>query len=296
MDHFIYMAQNFMRFSQKRKERLPSKRAKRQFFWQTSFDLHKLLIQNQEPLVNLFASRKLQKEDVVEIFSNWKELLGEEKSSLKILFEDDALILIDKPTGLICEDRFLPKEFPKKATFVHRLDQNTSGVMIVAKTPEIKEKMIAQFSQNRVKKMYCAILDGVLQEPKGRIESRLSRRSKKMTLFGSSEKGQHALTYFYCLKKIKKATCVLCQPVTGRTHQLRVHFFEKGHPILGDYHYAKSFSYPSHVRRLLLHSLHLECFHPLTKEKIVCDSPLPEEFLQVMGGLSLPAWKNFSFH
>ncbi len=243
--------------------------------------------------VELFASRKLREKDCLEVFSHWKDFLAERQESLSVLFEDDFLIIIDKPSGLVCEDRNLPSSFPKGSTFVHRLDQGTSGVMMVAKNRGIKEKMVTLFASGNVKKFYLAILDGALEEEKGRIESRLARRSQKMALFGSMQNGQHALTLFRKLKKIKKATLVLCQPVTGRTHQLRVHFFEKGHPILGDYTYAKKFAYPSHVKRLLLHSARLEFTHPVTREKLVFESSLPQEFSEVMGGV-MPL-KSFSF-
>jgi RluA family pseudouridine synthase len=241
----------------------------------------------------LFASKKLKEKDFIEIFPHWENFLEEKQDSLTILFEDDSLIIIDKPSGLVCEDRNLPASFPKGSTFVHRLDQGTSGVMMVAKNRKVKEKMVMLFASGNVKKFYLAILDGSLSESKGRIESRLGRRSQKMALFGSMQNGEYALTQFRALKKIKKATLVLCQPVTGRTHQLRVHFFEKGHPILGDYIYAKKFAYPSHVKRLLLHSTRLEFSHPVTKEKMVFTSAPPEEFSQVMGGL--PTWNSFSF-
>ncbi len=236
-------------------------------------------------VIELFTSRKLQEKDCVEISPLWKGLLQETQGALQILYEDDFLILIEKPSGLVCEDKNLPASFPAQSTFVHRLDLGTSGIMMVAKSKEIKEKMVAQFLSKNVKKFYFAILDGIVAENNGRIESYLSRRSQKMTLFGSMQTGKHALTLFRVVKRIKKATLVLCQPVTGRTHQLRVHFFERGHPILGDYVYAKKFSYPSHVERLLLHSARLEFFHPFLKKKMVFDSPLPELFSQVMGGV-----------
>jgi RluA family pseudouridine synthase len=243
--------------------------------------------------VELFASRKLKEKDCVEIFSHWKSLLGEEQIAIEILFEDEYFYIIDKPSGLVCEDRNLPAQFSKGSTFVHRLDQGTSGVMIVAKNQTVKEKMASLFSSRRVQKYYCAILDGVMQDEKGRIESKLTRVSQKMTLFGSSSKGQYALTLFRSLKRIKKATLVLCQPVTGRTHQLRVHFFERKHPILGDYTYAKKFSYPSHVKRLMLHSHRVEFPHPYSREKLAFESPMPNEFSEVMGGI--PTLPSFSF-
>lgn len=228
----------------------------------------------------------------VETFSTHKVKAGDEivlqlthVQSLKPvkIWEDDVLIAYNKPAGVVSE----PKNF--KGHLVHRLDKETSGIILVAKTKDILEKMIELFRQKKVIKKYLAIVDGVVQKSKGTIVSNLApkHRFQGQTIYGSSHKGDHAETRFVKLRSNPKATLLECYPITGRTHQLRVHLQEAGHPIVGDYQYARHFKCGYRAPRHLLHAQEITFPHPLTQQAITVTAPLPDDFEQALKALLL---------
>jgi 23S rRNA-/tRNA-specific pseudouridylate synthase len=228
--------------------------------------------------IETFSTYQLRKRDRVEI-----EVVEAQELKLKILFEDEFLIVCDKPAGLVCE----PKNFPAK--LVHRLDKETSGVLILAKKEPVRHQMIALFTKHRVKKEYVALVDGTVLKKEGKIATRLAKKHayEGQTIYASALKGEEAITEWRCLGNGQKSAFLLCQPITGRTHQLRVHLKEIGHPILGDTQYAKKFVCPVQPHRHLLHAYRISFPHPLTGETVTVEAPLPEDFLEALEAVGM---------
>jgi len=223
--------------------------------------------------IETFSTHALSKGDRVEI-----ELIETQQLTLTILYEDDAIVVCNKPAGMLSDNRNFP------AKLVHRLDKETSGVLILAKTESVCDKMIEAFAQRRVKKEYLAIVDGAVLKKEGKIVSRLAKKHsyEGQTIYASALQGEEAITHWKCLGVGKKESLLLCEPVTGRTHQLRVHLKEMGHPILGDTQYAKKFSSPLSVHRQMLHAYRISFPHPETSQKIEVMAPLPDDFLEAL--------------
>ncbi len=222
------------------------------------------------------------------------EMEGAVSSKLEVLYEDDAIVALNKPAGLVCENEHFHKALPKeygKTLLVHRLDKDTSGVILLAKDLMIKEKMIALFQKKEVVKKYVAIVHGHVEKDSGKEESYLAARSftPGQTSYGSSknEQGKHALTYWKVLCREKSSSLLLCEPITGRTHQLRVHLAEMGHPIMGDLQYGKRAQAPVLAKRQLLHAYSLQFPHPLHSSMVSFSSPLPEDFTSALKKLHM---------
>ncbi len=179
------------------------------------------------------------------------------RSPNEILYEDKELVVCNKSAGITCDAHtFTP------LILVHRLDKETSGVLILAKTLNAKKKMVALFKRKAVKKSYLAIVDGI---PK-----------KEVGLVNTPIDNQEALTHWKLLKKGKNASLLLCEPITGRTHQIRIHLASIGHPILGDLVYGKNFRSPFPAQRHLLHA------YSISFETHKITAPLPKDFLHAM--------------
>lgn len=227
--------------------------------------------------VETFSTHKLSPGDEIVL-----ELDRDARSSKPILlWEDEALRAFDKPAGVVSD----PKNF--KGHLVHRLDKETSGVILVTKSKPILEQMIELFRQKQVDKTYLALVDGVVKDKKGSIISHLSPKHhfQGQTLYGSSAKGELAETRWIKIGQGPKATLLECHPITGRTHQIRVHLMEAGHPIVGDYQYARHFKCGYKARRHLLHASEISFPHPLSKKQITLKAPLPEDFSEALVSL-----------
>lgn len=209
------------------------------------------------------------------------------KINLPIIYEDDDCVVIDKPAGVLSHNK---GEFNPEATvatwlsprleglegnragIVHRLDRSTSGVMIAAKTPEALGWLQKQFSQRKVKKTYVAVVEGKLDPTEAVIDMPVERNPKKPQTFRASSTGKPAITNYKVLKTSDKYSLVELRPLTGRTHQLRVHLKQLGHPILGDTLYGGT-----SAERVYLHAESLEItLH--NKERKVFESPVPAVF------------------
>ena len=250
-------------------------------FWSKQFDAGKVT-SNKMPIK---ASAPLQ--------AGWLSVEVPEQTAhainLPVIYEDDDVMVINKPAGLlthskgVLNDEATVAEFVRPQTdedssnnrpgIVHRLDRDTSGVIITAKTQEAKRWLQGQFSKRKVKKAYIALVDGHLAEPKGIIRLPIERNPKKPQTFRVGAAGKAAETHFEVLESLPGYTLVKLSPQTGRTHQLRVHMAYLGHPIAGDAFYGGS----KHVRRLLLHAISLEITLP-NRERRVFEVPLPQDF------------------
>lgn len=240
--------------------------------------------------IERFASSPLQKGVCVELAPSWKDLLSSEKQIFNILYEDEALRLVDKPSGWVCSEENCSRIFGCGFELIHRLDKDTTGVLALAKGSQAKEKWISLFSEKAVKKDYYAVVDGILREEEGVVENTLIRKGKfqGQTIWGSGKSGLHAVTRWKVLARGKKASLLLCQPITGRTHQIRVHLSEMGHPILIDRQYAASFRCPLFVRRPLLHAFRLQL------GTVKAQAPLPQDFRRALLCLGLQCSQEIS--
>lgn len=210
---------------------------------------------------------------------------------LTILYEDRDIIVIDKSAGLLTVKAMYEKErtahhiltnYIRKGSFkskkqlfvVHRLDRDTSGVLIFAKSIEAKENLKLQWKN--VRKKYAAVVHGVLKEKNGTITSYLAENEDyEVFSVRDSRKGELAITRYQVIKEAKKFSLLEIELLTGKKNQIRVHFSEKGHPIVGDNKYGKKGEPKS---RLALHSHHLTFRHPHSGKELTFEAELPGFF------------------
>lgn len=203
----------------------------------------------------------------------------------RILYEDDELLIYDKPPAISCDENGILKILKaahRTVQLVHRLDRDTTGVLLLAKSQECYLDLLTQFKKALVRKSYRTIIDGILQAKEGVIDNYLDRKKvyAGQTIWGSVKSGGlHARTEWKRLANGKKAALLLCFPKTGRTHQIRVHMAEMGHPILGDFQYGTHFQSVYRPQRYLLHAQQTSFTHPRTGKVITIESPLPEDFI-----------------
>jgi 23S rRNA pseudouridine1911/1915/1917 synthase len=224
-----------------------------------------------------------------------------EKMSLNIVYDDDDLIVLDKPSGIIVHPGtgnahptlvggllFCYPEIGKvgpaeRPGIVHRLDKETSGLMVVARTVNAYRSLQRQFRERQVDKSYLGLVWGEISQSEGRFTWAIGRHRKhgeRMSI--KTKKPRSAETHFKVMRKYREFTLLEIKPITGRTHQIRVHFAASGHPVVGDSRYGRK---KEKVRspRLFLHAYRLAFFHPRTGRMMEFFSPLPkdlEEFLQ----------------
>ncbi len=208
----------------------------------------------------------------------------------KILFEDEYLVALDKPSGMDVEalQAWIKEKlnFPISNSFelrnglVHRLDKPTSGVILVAKNKESFEALQKQFADRTVRKTYIALAHGKVKDEKGSIIEKVGRLPWKRTKFGVFEGGRDAQTDYEVVKYVGNFTLLNLFPKTGRTHQIRVHLKHIGHPVVADNLYAGRKVNRQDRKwcpRLFLHASQIEFMHPVTREKIIVKSELPED-------------------
>ena len=226
----------------------------------------------------------------------------------KIIFEDEDLMVLDKPAGMVVNraettkagetvqewvEKILPilpintnttNDFYKRAGIVHRLDKETSGLLLVAKTPEAFENLQRQFKERKVEKKYLALVEGEVRPKEGEINAPVGRLPWDREKFGVFPGGREAKTKYRVLKSY-----VVCSvpyallevtPTTGRTHQIRVHLKYLGFPIVGDAAYAGRKQARAQRRwcpRMFLHASFLKFRHPKTGDFKIFESQLPED-------------------
>lgn len=212
---------------------------------------------------------------------------------LPIMYEDNDCIVINKPAGVLTHAQGAFTAEASVATFlrnrvvemtgdragvVHRLDRATSGVIIGAKNPEALSFLQKQFADRKTKKTYMAIVEGHLKQAEAIIDMPIERNPKLPATFRVGANGKPAKTHYKVVQESKSYSLVELKPETGRTHQLRVHMAQLGHPIVGDPLYGSGVF----EDRLFLHALSLEITLPETRERKTFTAPLPEEFNQLM--------------
>lgn len=199
----------------------------------------------------------------------------------RILYQDEDFLIYDKPPFISSEDLNFPN-----LTLAHRLDKNTTGALIFAKNEFALSAIMDLFKKRLVQKTYLALVDSIPTKSFGKIDNYLGeiKRFEGQTIWGSvkKEKGLHAITEWH-LEKIGDGVALLkCYPKTGRTHQIRVHMSEMGHPILGDFQYEKHFTSGFRPLRYLLHASEISFTNPKTGKEIHVLSPLPEDFVEAI--------------
>lgn len=222
--------------------------------------------------VERFGSVWVEKGSVVEF------TLHEEASQLwTVLFENEFFAILDKPANWVCSEPTCEKTFGRKFFLVHRLDKDTTGALLLAKSIPVREELMALFATREVEKEYIALVDGVIAQDKGIIDNFLAKKGSfhGQTIWGSSRVGDHAVTYWEVLSRGSSETLVCCKPVTGRTHQIRVHMAEMNHPIITDRQYAKSFRSKILAARPLLHAYRLAFVYRGIAISVLC--PLPPD-------------------
>jgi 23S rRNA pseudouridine1911/1915/1917 synthase len=219
---------------------------------------------------------------------------------LDIIYEDNDIIVVNKPAGLVVHpvpgnrdntlvngllahtDELSGINGVKRPGIVHRLDKDTSGSLVVAKNDRSHRELVKQFKERKTKKIYQALVKGNITCEEGKIDAPIGRnpkQRKKMAVVGSNSK--NAVTYFKVLERLAGYTFVEVRLLTGRTHQIRVHFAYIGHPILGDTKYSKNRDELG-VKRQLLHAYQLGFFHPRKGEWMEFTSPLPDDFMEIL--------------
>ena len=272
---------------------------------------------------NRRSSYKLTEGETVSLYiedtQNEQDHLIPESIPLDIVYEDETIIGINKPAGLVVHPGIgnrtgtlvngLIYHFQTLSTLngelrpgiVHRLDKDTSGVMIIAKTDTAHADLSKQFETKTVQKKYVGITWGLWHEKGGRIETKLLRKKSDPTLFEvHPDKGKTSVTHYEVLDEGRYYSLVHFIPKTGRTHQIRVHSAHQNHPILGDRKYGGGLSkikgfipevgklLKKELERLNRHALHSETIciqHPETKSDIEIHAPLPDELNLILRSL-----------
>lgn len=205
----------------------------------------------------------------------------------RILFDDEDLLVYDKPPGLSCDEEgllLLLQEHIKEPLLVHRLDKNSSGAVIVAKSSGAQQAMEALFRRREVDKEYLALVDGTPAKDSGVVTGAISKRAEGV--WAIVPEGKEAVTQWKCQQRLGNAALLCCQPITGRTHQIRLHLQSIGHPILGDVHYCKRYRCPYHPPRQLLHAEKIGFVHPTTGRRVEVTAALPDDFQAALDHLT----------
>jgi 23S rRNA pseudouridine1911/1915/1917 synthase len=222
-----------------------------------------------------------------------------QKMPLKIVHEDAALIIIDKPAGLVVHpgagqpDRTLLNALlahapalagVPRAGIVHRLDKETSGLLVVAKTVEAQTDLVKQLAERTVRRVYLALVQG---DPpaSGAIDAPVGRDTKVRTRMAVTHRGKPARTTYRVLERFGRAALVECRLDTGRTHQIRVHFQHIRHPLIGDTVYRRGTRHGIEFPRQALHAAELALRHPSSGEEMTWRSALPRDFKKLVDSL-----------
>jgi 23S rRNA pseudouridine1911/1915/1917 synthase len=240
-----------------------------------------------------------------------QDLSGQKYSSenipLNILHEDDTIIIVNKPAGLVVHPgsgnwsgtllNALLHHYPvlaglPRAGIVHRLDKDTTGLMVVAKTHESQTSLVRQLQSHSVKRDYLALVQGQVSHD-GLVNAPVGRHPVNRTKMSVSSSGKEARTHYRVIDQLGGCTLLLCSLETGRTHQIRVHMQSLGHPLVGDPVYGGKPSkidpeigrIIAHFPRQALHAQRLELTHPKTNKDMSWESPLPDDMERLLSSL-----------
>ena len=266
--------------------------------------IQKLILEGKITLkgqvLNSHYKVKIDDEFKVEIEEKKQNVLNRENIPLEIVYEDDDLAVINKPVGLVVHPgagnyehtlvnallhhfKNLSDINPHRPGIVHRLDKETSGLLVIAKNNPAHLALTKQFSEHTIKRRYIALVKGRVEFNEDVIELPIGRHPyhRKNMAVGFGKNTKYAKTYYRTIKRTENFSFLELKPFTGRTHQLRVHLTFLGHPILGDSKYGKN----NEFVRLALHAVSIGFTHPRTGKfvEFFCDIPVEfKEFLEKM--------------
>ena len=263
------------------------------------------LIDSGDILVNNSIKKmsyKVQEGDVIHI--NVPEAreanIKPENIPIDIIYQDNDIIVVNKPKGLvvhpadgnpdgtlvnaimaICKDGLSGIGGELRPGIVHRLDKDTSGLLIVAKNDKAHRLMSEQIKNREVRKIYIALVKGVVSENEATIDMPIGRSTKDRKKMAVRKDGKEAVTHFKVLKRYPSYTLLEVKIDTGRTHQIRVHMAEIGHPVVGDMVYSSGKN-EFGVEGQMLHAKSLDFKHPITGKQMHLEAPLPQYFQEVL--------------
>lgn len=246
---------------------------------------------------------KLKEGDIVRIEIPTPEKLDvcAEDIKLDILYEDKDIVVINKPRGMVvhpaagnytgtlvnalmehCKGSLSDINGIIRPGIVHRIDKDTSGVLVVAKNNSAHEKLSAKLKDHDIERIYIAVVEGIIREESGKIDAPVGRHPverKKMSV--NTKNGRRAVTHFKVLERFSDTTLVECRLETGRTHQIRVHMSFIGHPLIGDTVYGRK-KQACEIKGQALHARLLGFVHPATGEYVEFTAEPPEDFKQLV--------------
>jgi len=233
------------------------------------------------------GSTQLTKGQEVTLSSRKKWVEG----GIEILFEDQDIVVIHKPCGLLSVATDIEKEEtahaylknyynPRRVFVVHRLDQDTSGVMLFALNEPAMEKLKKTFEKHEIERRYVAIVEGAFEEDQGTWQSHLYEDLRYvMHSTEIPEKGELAITHYQLMDKTTRYSWLDCRLETGKKNQIRVHCQDAGHPVVGDKKYGSELN---PVKRLCLHARLLDFAHPVSGKQMHFEVPVPEDFYRLI--------------
>ncbi len=263
------------------------------------------MIKSGEILVNNHKQKPSYKTEIGDIVTveemQPKEVdLKPQEMPLDIIYEDDDILIINKEKGIVvhpgngnpdgtlanavmarCKESLSGIGGKIRPGIVHRIDKDTSGLIIIAKNDNAHINLSNQIQKRNVKKTYIALVRGVIKENEATINMPIGRSNRDRKKMAVSKNGKEAITHFKVLKRYKEYTLLEVKIETGRTHQIRVHLSEIGYPIVGDEVYSNGKN-PFNVRGQMLHAAKLVFKHPSTKEEVSFEAPLPKYFEEVI--------------
>lgn len=221
---------------------------------------------------------------------------------IEVVYEDDDIIVVNKPKGLVvhpangnpdgtlvnaimamCKESLSGIGGELRPGIVHRLDKDTSGLLIVAKNDKAHINMSEQIKNRQVTKKYIALVRGVIQEDDATIDMPIGRSTKDRKKMAVTKGGKQAVTHFKVLKRYPKYTLLEVKIDTGRTHQIRVHMAEIGHPVIGDMVYSNGKN-DFGIQGQMLHAKSLDFKHPITGKQMHLEAELPQYFKSILEG------------
>ena len=275
------------------------------------------------------SNYRVKAKDVVRVvlaYPPHENLMVPEEMPLDIVYEDNEVIVVNKEAGVVVHPGHgnysgtlvngllyhienLPVNSNERPGLVHRIDKDTSGLLVVAKTEYAMANLANQFFERTTERLYYALVWGNFEEDSGTIEGHIGRSLKNrllMDVFPKGDFGKPAITHYHVLERFNYVTLVQCKLETGRTHQIRAHFAHIGHPLFNDERYGgneivKGTTFTKYKQfvencfavlpRQALHAKTLGFTHPVSKEFLQFDSPMPQDMV-----LCLEKWRNYSLH
>lgn len=215
---------------------------------------------------------------------------------VKLVYEDNDIIVVDKGYGVLStaagrhsDDtvfnivRKYARGFSDKAAVyvVHRLDRDTSGLMLLTRTKQARDRLLNNWNNMVVERKYVAVVEGKMQQAQGTVKSFLAENEETFEMYSTPDQkaGRLAVTHYRVIEQGRKFAMVELQLKTGRKNQIRVHMHDLGNPVSGDRKYG---GHPSPINRIALHATHLSIVHPITQKVVTFTSPAPDNFLKMV--------------